>query len=210
MPAPTPKRRPLTRALLLFAATTAAAHAQVVGGTITGVGHGRHRRRSSPTPQVLVHNDDTGTEPHASPPTPPAALPLPPSPSAPTLSTPPLTDGFAPYRRNGISLTIGQSTRARSPSPSPSAAVDRPGHRRRTTPPPSISQHAANLRPRRRPPGQGAPSQWPLLRPAHHPQPRHRQLHRRSAPGGDRYLQLFGRQHVLRLRPPSAGQSLPA
>jgi hypothetical protein len=68
--------------------------------------------------------------------------------------------------------------------------------------------HRADLRPRRLAPGQRASAQRPQLRPAHHAEPRHRELHQ-SALRRRWHVELFGRQHVLGLRPPPAGQSLP-
>ena len=69
--------------------------------------------------------------------------------------------------------------------------------------------HPADRRPHRRAPDQGTAPQWPQLRPAHHAQSSHRQLHR-PALGLHRHVELLGRQHVRRQWPPPAGQSLPA
>ena len=107
MPAPTSQRRRLARALFLAALTTAAAHAQVVGGTITGI-ITDPTGAALPNAAVRIHNDDTGTERRLT--TDSTGRYAAPSVSVGSYTVEVLTDGFAPQRRTGIRLAVGQST----------------------------------------------------------------------------------------------------
>ena len=107
MPAPTSPRRRLARVLLLASLTTAAAHAQVVGGTITGIVTDP-TGAALPNAQVRIHNDDTGTERRLT--TDDTGRYSAPSVSVGSYTVEVLTDGFAPQRRTGIRLAVGQST----------------------------------------------------------------------------------------------------
>ena len=96
----------LRASAFVFFTATLALHAQVVGGTITGVitdPSGAIVQHAN----VLVRNEETGTH-RISPPATTAASPPSPSPPAATPSprTPP---GFASYKLVNLPLTVGQS-----------------------------------------------------------------------------------------------------
>ena len=193
--------RTLRFALLALVAPLAL-HAQVVGGTLAGTVTDP-TGAAIPAAGVIVHNDDTGAQRSL---TTSATGSF----SAPAITVGTYTvtaeaPGFAHYKRTGITVTVGQTldlTLKLAVSGSDTVSVT-------DTPPLRQHLHRADLRPRRCPPGQRAPPQRPQLRSAPHPQPRHRQLHQ-SALRRRRHLQQQRRQHVLRLRPPPARQSLPA
>ena len=164
--------------------------------------HHRSRPRQRPGPRPQRRNRQRAQSHHRHP---TAATPRPPSPSAPTPS-PRSSTASAPQHRTGIPLTVGQSKQIDLTLSLDSVAQqvtvqDTPAGRQHL--------HAADLRPRRRAPDQAASAQRPQLRPAHHAQSRRRQLHR-PALRHHRHVELLGRQHVRHLRPPPAGQSLPA
>ena len=148
----------------------------------------RHPRRQRPRPQRRDRQRSA-----ASPPAPTALhRPLHPRRRLHRLRR---RTGFAHSSRTDISLTIGQSSIVNLTLAISAVSQQVTVNARHSRPIVNTST-AANLRPRRRAPGQGAPPQRPQLRPAHHPQPRHRQLHR-PALRRHRHLQLLRRQHVL-------------
>ena len=161
-----------TSAVLLV---SSAAHAQVVGGTIAGV-------VTDPTgaivqhASVIVRNEETGT--HRTLLTGDdgrfAAISIPAGRYTLTAEAP----GFA-------QLQAHQSSAHRRPIHQPSRRTSdlrQRHHRRQLAATRRQSLHRRDLRPRRRAPGERSSAQRPQLRPTAHAQPRHRQLHRRSAP----------------------------
>ena len=176
-----------------------------------GPGGQRHDHRDCDRPQrrghrqrhVVVHNDDIGSSASSSPAT-PARSRRQPSPSGTTRSRVNAA-GFARYKRTGITLTVGQTLNLTLPvtiAGSETVTV------RGCSP---VRQYLLrpDLRPGRRAPGQGTSAERTQLRPVACVESRHRELHQ-PAFRQHGNLELLGGQHVLRLRPPPPGQSLPA
>ena len=96
----------LIGALVLFFALTLSANAQVVGGTLSGTVTDPSGAALANV-SILVHNDETGNERHLT--TGPDGRYAAPSVPIGTYSITAQLDGFAPQRRTGIPLTVGQS-----------------------------------------------------------------------------------------------------
>ncbi len=176
--------------------------AQVVSGTITGTVTDPSSAVIA-NAHVLVHNDDIGVQRSLT------------TSSAGTFTAPAIpigsysvsvdASGFGSYKRTGISLTVGQTLNLNLSlkiTGSESITVQ-------DVPPSHQSVLRPDLRAGGRAPGQRASAERPQLRPATSAEPRHGELHQ-PALRQHGHFELLGRQHVLGLRTPPAGQSLPA
>ena len=178
------------------------ANAQVVNGTISGT-------VTDPSgavianANVVVHNDDTGVQRTLT------------TSGSGTFTAPAIPIGSYTISVDASGFASLQAHRHhahRRPNPQPDLVCQDHRQRNRHRAGRSRSRQSflrPDLRPGRRAPGQGTSAERTQLRPVASAESRHGELHQ---PAFRQHwnFELLGGQHVLRLRPAPAGQSLPA